>query len=35
VIGFLSSRSSDESAKLIAAVRLGLGETGYVEGGRI
>jgi putative ABC transport system substrate-binding protein len=32
VIGFLSSRSSDESAALMAAVRCGLGETGYVEG---
>jgi putative tryptophan/tyrosine transport system substrate-binding protein len=32
VIGFLSSRSSDESAALVAAVRRGLGETGYVEG---
>jgi putative tryptophan/tyrosine transport system substrate-binding protein len=32
VIGFLSSRSSDESAALMAAVRRGLGETGYVEG---
>ena len=31
VIGFLSSRSSDESAALMAAVRRGLGETGYVE----
>ena len=34
VIGFLSSRSSDESAALMAAVRRGLGETGYVEGER-
>jgi putative ABC transport system substrate-binding protein len=32
VIGFLSSRSSDESAHLMAAVRHGLSETGYVEG---
>jgi putative ABC transport system substrate-binding protein len=32
VIGFLSSRSSDESAALMAAVRRGLAETGYVEG---
>jgi putative ABC transport system substrate-binding protein len=32
VIGFLSSRSSDESAALMEAVRRGLGETGYVEG---
>jgi putative ABC transport system substrate-binding protein len=32
VIGFLSSRSSDESADLMAAVRRGLGETGHVEG---
>jgi putative ABC transport system substrate-binding protein len=32
VIGFLSSRSSDESAALMAAVRRGLEETGYVEG---
>ena len=32
VIGFLSSRSSGESAYLVAAFRQGLGETGYVEG---
>src|SRR5215510_9901499 len=32
VIGFLSSRSSDESAHLMTAVRQGLAETGYVEG---
>jgi putative ABC transport system substrate-binding protein len=32
VIGFLSSRSPDESASLVAALRQGLSETGYVEG---
>jgi putative tryptophan/tyrosine transport system substrate-binding protein len=32
VIGFLSGRSPGESANLLAAFRLGLGETGYVEG---
>src|SRR5262245_15518863 len=32
VIGFLSSRSPDESAHLVAAFRNGLAETGYVEG---
>src|SRR5271166_1809532 len=32
VIGFLSSRSPGESARLVAAFREGLKETGYVEG---
>src|SRR6202521_1185697 len=32
VIGFLSSRSPDESAHLVAAFRSGLAENGYVEG---
>jgi putative ABC transport system substrate-binding protein len=32
VIGFLSSRSPDESAALVEAVRRGLGETGHVDG---
>jgi len=32
VIGFLSSRSPDESASVVAAFRRGLAETGYVEG---
>jgi putative ABC transport system substrate-binding protein len=32
VIGFLSSRSPDESAPLAAAFRTGLDKTGYVEG---
>jgi hypothetical protein len=32
VIGFLSSRSSDESAYLIATFRRGLAENGYVDG---
>ena len=32
VIGFLSSRSPDESASLVAAFRQGLSQTGYVEG---
>jgi putative tryptophan/tyrosine transport system substrate-binding protein len=32
VIGFLSSRSSDESAPLVAAFREGLKEGGFVEG---
>jgi putative ABC transport system substrate-binding protein len=31
VIGFLGSRSPGESASLVAALRQGLGETGYVE----
>ena len=32
MIGFLSGRSPGESAGLLAAFRLGLGENGYVEG---
>jgi putative ABC transport system substrate-binding protein len=32
VIGFLSSRSPGESAALTAAVRQGLGQSGYIEG---
>ena len=32
VIGYLSSRSADDTAHLLAAVRRGLQETGYVEG---
>ena len=32
VIGFLSARSSDTSAPLVAAFHQGLSETGYVEG---
>jgi putative ABC transport system substrate-binding protein len=31
VIGFLSSRSADDSARVVAAFRQGLAETGYVE----
>jgi putative tryptophan/tyrosine transport system substrate-binding protein len=31
-VGFLSSRSPDDSAHLVAAFREGLGETGFVEG---
>src|SRR5947208_2857087 len=32
VIGFLSARSPEESAHLIAAFRQGLGEGGFIEG---
>jgi putative tryptophan/tyrosine transport system substrate-binding protein len=32
VIGFLSTRSRDESARVVPAFHRGLGETGYVEG---
>src|SRR6516165_9042336 len=32
LIGFLSSRSPNESEALVAAFRQGLAETGYVEG---
>jgi putative ABC transport system substrate-binding protein len=35
VIGYLSSRSLDDSVNLVAAFRKGLGETGYVEGKNI
>jgi putative ABC transport system substrate-binding protein len=31
-IGFLSARSPDESAQLVAALRRSLTESGYVEG---
>jgi putative ABC transport system substrate-binding protein len=31
VIGFLSSRSADDSVRVVAAFRQGLAETGYVE----
>ncbi len=31
-IGFLSSRSADDSARVVAAFREGLAETGYVDG---
>src|SRR5258708_23400188 len=32
VIGFVSSRSSDESGRLVAAFRQGVKESGYTEG---
>ena len=32
VIGFMSTRSLDDSAHLLAAFRQGLGETGFIEG---
>jgi len=32
VIGFLSTRSRDESARVVPAFHRGLAETGYVEG---
>jgi putative tryptophan/tyrosine transport system substrate-binding protein len=32
VVGYLSSRSLDDTAPLVAAFREGLGETGFVEG---
>ena len=32
VIGFLSSRTADDSARIVAAFRKGLAETGYIEG---
>jgi putative ABC transport system substrate-binding protein len=35
VIGFLGSRSPDDSANLVAAFRAGLGETGFVENSNI
>ena len=32
VVGFISSRSPDESASAVVAFRQGLAEAGYVEG---
>jgi putative ABC transport system substrate-binding protein len=32
VVGFLGSRSPEDSTNLVAAFRGGLGETGFVEG---
>jgi putative tryptophan/tyrosine transport system substrate-binding protein len=32
VIGFLSSRSADDSARVVSSFRQGLAEAGYVEG---
>jgi hypothetical protein len=32
VIGFMSVRSSEDSAHLVAAFRRGLGESGFIEG---
>ena len=32
VIGFMSARSPEDSAHLVAAFRRGLGESGFVEG---
>src|SRR5437016_10681111 len=32
VVGFLSSRSADDSARVVDAFRRGLAETGYVDG---
>jgi ABC-type uncharacterized transport system substrate-binding protein len=32
VIGFLSSRSPDDTANLVAAFRRGLADSGYIEG---
>jgi putative ABC transport system substrate-binding protein len=32
VIGFMSARSSEDSAHLVAAFRRGLGESGFIEG---
>ena len=32
VVGFLNTRSADVSAHLVAALRRGLAENGYVEG---
>jgi putative ABC transport system substrate-binding protein len=35
VIGFMSSRASEDSAHLVSAFRQGLAETGFVEGQNI
>ena len=35
MIGFLGSRSPDDSAALVAAFRVGLGETGLIEGSNV
>jgi putative tryptophan/tyrosine transport system substrate-binding protein len=35
VVGFMSSRSADDSARVVAAFRQGLAETGYVEGSNV
>ena len=32
VVGYMSARSADDSARLVAAFRQGLAEAGYVEG---
>jgi putative tryptophan/tyrosine transport system substrate-binding protein len=32
VVGFLSSRSADDSVRVVSAFRQGLAETGYVDG---
>jgi putative ABC transport system substrate-binding protein len=32
VVGFMSARSPEDSAHLVAAFRRGLGEGGYIEG---
>jgi putative tryptophan/tyrosine transport system substrate-binding protein len=35
VVGFMSSRSADDSVRVVAAFRQGLAETGYVEGSNV
>jgi putative ABC transport system substrate-binding protein len=35
VVGFLSSRSPDDSRRVVAAFRQGLAETGYIEGSNV
>ena len=35
VIGYLSSRSAETDAAMLAAVRRGLGESGYIEGSNL